>query len=329
MGVDLGGTNTKVGLVDDQGYALSASSFSTESQKGPEDAVRRMGAAVRELVEKTGLELDRVVRVGLGSPGTMDLETGMLLDPPNLPGWGEFAIRDKLKDLTGRPVSFVNDGTAAAYGEYWIGGGREYKSMVLFTLGTGIGCGIIVNDMPIHGEHSHGSECGHLIINFHEDARICGCGHSGHLEAYASAIAIVKRIQEDLARGRETTISRRISAGEELSPKMLAEEAENGDAYSLEIVDQTAVYIGVGIVNLMHTIDPNCVLLGGAMNFGGKESSLGRDFLKRVQEEVNHRAFPVLAEKTTIDFASLGGDAGYIGAAGVARLDYWREAADR
>ena len=113
----------------------------------------------------------------------------------------------------------------------------------------------------------------------------------------------------------------RIAAGEAISPKLLAEEAERGDELSLELIMDTAMYLGVGVVSLMHTIDPACVVLGGAMTFGGAESELGRSFLNRVRQEVARRAFPVLAEKTTIDYASLAGDAGYLGAAGLARRD--------
>jgi glucokinase len=198
--------------------------------------------------------------------------------------------------------------------------------MVLFTLGTGIGCGIIIGDMWVGGEHSHGGECGHIVIDFDEDARMCGCGKRGHFEAYASATAVIKRTEEALAAGRASSLSARIAAGEELSPKLVAIEAEQGDALSLEIVLDTARYIGIGTVNLMHTIDPNGVLLGGAMTFGGNETALGRRFLERVKEEVRRRAFPLLAERTVIEFASLGGDAGYIGAAGMARLQHAQQA---
>jgi glucokinase len=329
VGIDLGGTNLKAGAVDDSGRPLSWLSVPTEPEKGPEDAARRMGELVLHVIDEAGLKPSEVARVGLGSPGTMDIPAGMLIEPVNLKGprgdeWNDFPIRDRVSHHCGLPVAFENDANAAAYGEFWVGSGRELRSLVLFTLGTGIGCGIIIDDMIVDGEHSHGAECGHVIIDCSESARVCGCGQPGHLEAYASATAVIARTNESLARGRPTTLSARLLAGEELTPKMIAEEAERGDDLSLEIVLETAAYMGVGVVNLMHTIDPQGVLLAGAMTFGGNDAPLGRRFLARIREEVRRRAFAVLAERTVIDFASLGGDAGYIGAAGIARLEHSR-----
>jgi glucokinase len=322
VGVDLGGTNVKLGVVDDLGRSLAWLSIPTEPERGPADATLRMAAAVREVIHRAGLEPSAVARVGLGSPGTMDIPAGMLLYPVNLKGWEMFPIRDKLSEACGLPVSFENDANAAAYGEFWVGRGREFQSLVLLTLGTGIGCGIIVGNLVIQGHHSHGAECGHIIINPHRDARMCNCGQRGHLEAYASATAVIRRTQEILDAGIASSLCARVAAGEELSPLMIAQEAEKCDRVSLDIILETARYMGIGIVNLMHTIDPTGVLLAGAMTFGGNETELGRRFLARIKQEIDQRAFALLAEKTILDYASLGGDAGYIGAAGVARLDY-------
>lgn len=322
VGVDLGGQGIKMGVVDDLGRTLCYLKIATETEKGPEDGARRMGQAVLALAREAGLSPAEVAGVGLGSPGTMDVPAGMLLEPHNLPGWFDFPIRDRVSHHCGLPVTFANDANAAAYGEFWVGSGREFHSMVLFTLGTGIGCGIIVGELLIDGENSHGAECGHIIIDCGPQARVCGCGQPGHLEAYASAIGVVKRTQERLDEGAKSSLSNRIAQGEGLSPLMLAEEAQRGDALSMEIILETARYVGVGAVTLMHTIDPHGVVLGGAMTFGGHEAELGKRFLSEVRAEVQRRAFPVLAQRIKIDYASLGGDAGYIGAAGVARAAY-------
>jgi glucokinase len=333
VGLDLGGTNIKVGVVDDAGRPLSWLSVPTDSQKGPEDAAARMGQAVKEAIAHAGLEPPAIARVGLGSPGTMDIPAGMLIEPVNLKGWDYFPIRDRVSHHCGLPVAFVNDAAAAAYGEYWVGAGREFHSLVLFTLGTGIGCGIIVGDLSIDGENSHGAECGHLIVDYAEDARLCGCGQPGHLEAYASATALSRRTDEVLStRLREkTSLRKRIDEEQQKPeedrrgiPELVAIEAEAGDPLAMELILETARYLGIGIVNLMHTIDPNGVLLGGAMTFGGNSSEVGQKFLARIKQEVNRRAFGVLAERTAIDFATLGSDAGYIGAAGIARVEHRR-----
>lgn len=325
VGVDLGGTNVKVGVVDDLGRPLSWISIATDAEAGPDDAVARMGRAVDEAIRSAGLTNADVSGCGLGSPGTMDIPAGLLLDPPNLPGWQNYPLRDRLQSLIGLPVTFTNDANAAAFGEYWVGSGRDLTSMVLLTLGTGVGGGIIVGDMAIEGEHSTGAECGHIIIDSRDDALVCSCGQPGHLEGYASATAVLKRTEQALAEGRKSSLSKRIAAGEELTPIMLGEEAEAGDVLAEEILMETARFLGIGVVTLMHTIDPEGVVIGGAMTFGGDETPLGRRFLERIREEVRRRAFPVLAEKTTIEYAYLGGDAGYVGAAGLARLAYLKQ----
>ena len=320
-GIDLGGTNIQVGIVDDEGRTLSRHSVPTSPELGPEEGARRMAEAVAEAAQQAGIEIDQIARVGLGSPGTMDIPSGMLLDPPNLSGWNDFPIRDRVSEHCGRNVSFANDATAAAYGEYWIGSGQGFNSMVLLTLGTGVGGGIIVGDRLIDGEHGHGAECGHLIIDYRDDARVCPCGQPGHLEAYCSAKALVKRAGELLDAGRESSLSACLANGEQLTPLLIGQQAETGDPFSLELIMEMAMFLGVGIATLMHTIDPNGVVLGGAMTFGGHRSELGRKFLSEIIAEVHRRAFPTLVEKTKIDFASLGGNAGYIGAAGIARVD--------
>ena len=322
VGIDLGGTTVKLGLVDSRGETLAWDSLPTHVQNGPEDAAARMGAAVLHLVRSAGLEPSEVARVGLGSPGTLDIPAGVMINPMNFRGWGGFPIRDRVADHCGLPVAFVNDASAAAYGEFWVGSGREFHSMILLTLGTGVGCGIIIGNLIIEGEHGFGTECGHIVIDYAESARLCPCGHTGHLEAYASANAVIKRTQEALDSGRRSSIARRIAAGEELSPLLVAEEAEAGDELGQEIVLETGRYLGIGIVTLAHTIDPDGVLLGGAMTFGVLESAVGRQFLRQVRQEFRRRTFPVLAEKTVIDFATLGADAGYLGAAGIARLEH-------
>jgi glucokinase len=324
VGVDLGGTTVKLGVVDDLGRLLCWHSIATEVQRGPEDAAARMGHAVRKAIGDAGIADSAVAAVGLGSPGILDYRAGVMVNPTNFPGWGGFPIRDRVSHHCGLPVALANDASAAAYGEFWIGSGRSFRSLILLTLGTGVGCGIIIGDLIIEGENGHGTECGHILIEPAEDARVCSCGQTGHLESYASAMGVIGRARDAMAAGRATSISKRIAAGAELTPLLVAEEAEAGDPLATEIVVETARYLGLGIVSLLHTIDPSGVLIGGAMTFGGSSRELGRRFLARVREEVRRRAFPILAERTAIEFAALGADAGVIGAAGIARVEHFR-----
>jgi len=313
-----------MGLVDNQGRTLVKTMIPTHQERGPADACRRMTEVGRQLTADAGVDFAQVATIGLATPGTMDIAAGLLLQPHNLPAWWEFPIRDCLIETIGKPVAFANDANAAAFGEFWVGSGARYHSIVLFTLGTGVGGGIIIGDLSVDGEHSHGSECGHIHIEFGPHARICGCGQRGHLEAYTSAKAVVQRTKEALFSGRSSSLRDRLGAGGELTSLMVAEEASRDDRLCLEIVMETARFLAIGAVNLMHVIDPGAVIFGGAMNFGGPDSDLGRRFLERIRSEVRLRAFPTLAASTAIEFAQLGGDAGYIGAAGIARLQHQR-----
>jgi glucokinase len=186
-------------------------------------------------------------------------------------------------------------------------------------LGTGIGCGIIVDEMIIGGRHSHGAECGHLVIRMKiddaEPPRVCGCGRYGCLEAYASATALLKRAQEGLDAGVPTRLRDRWSATDAADRALLIDQlGKSGDSYCSQLMRETAYYLAVGATNLMHTIDPDMVVYGGGM------SNSGPEFLQWIQEDVVSLAFPAPAQNTQIVYAELGSDAGYIGAAGCARL---------
>jgi glucokinase len=323
-GIDLGGTTIKVGIVDDSGRTLGWHSAPTEVARGPQAGVQRIVETVQGALGQAGLRMDELATIGMGSPGTLDFRKGEMITPTNFPGWGGYPLRDDVARLCGVPVSLANDASAAAYGEFWIGSGNGFHSLVMLTLGTGVGCGIIIGDLILEGENGHGTECGHIIIDPSPQARQCSCGHTGHLESYASANGVIGRTSDALAAGRASSLGPRVAAGERLTPLLVAEEAQRGDALAREIVLETADYLALGVVSLMHTIDPTGVLIGGAMTFGMDQTEPGRLFLERVRRQVRAKTFPVLATRTRIDFASLGNEAGYLGAAGIARVDYSR-----
>lgn len=314
LGIDLGGTNIKSGVVDDLGQPLSAISLATEADLGPGVGLDNLVAAGNQAVAEGGLEWDRIAAVGLGSPGTMDIDAGMLLEPPNLPGWDNLPIRQLLADRLKKPVVLQNDGNAAAFGEYWAGAGRNTHSLVMFTLGTGVGGGIVVGGTIIQGRHSHGGECGHIIIEA-DHGRRCSCGALGHLEAYASATSVVKRALEELEATSDPSTLRSIAA-RQLSSRAIAAAAAAGDTIARRLLRETAHYLAVGAVSLMHTIDPDIVLFGGGM------IAAGAPFLEDIRSDVRAIAFPVPAARTRIEYAQLGSDAGFIGAAGCARMKH-------
>ncbi len=311
LGIDLGGTNIKSGVVDDEGRVLSSISLKTEADRGPKVGLDNLATAGEQAIEKSGLDRERIAAVGLGSPGTMDIESGMLLDPPNLPGWDNLPIRQRLSDRLAKPVVLQNDGNAAAYGEYWVGAGKNTHSLVMFTLGTGVGGGIVIGGTILEGRHSHGGELGHIIIEA-ENGRVCSCGALGHLEAYASATSLVERAIESLRSGDCPSALRSFKA-DDLSSRAISEAAQAGDDLAQRLMRETAHYLAVGAVSVMHTIDPDIVLFGGGM------IAAGLAFLEDIRGGIRSMAFPVPAARTRVEYAQLGSDAGFIGAAGCAR----------
>ncbi|RLS34919.1 MAG: ROK family protein [Planctomycetota bacterium] len=323
-GVDLGGTNIKVGLVDDAGRTLAFHTEPTLVERGPEDVCRRMGQAVQTVASLAGVPVERIARAGLGTPGPQDLAGGWIIHAGNFPGFEGFNVRDAVSRHSGLPVTFANDATAAGYGEYWIGSGKGLTSLVLLTLGTGVGGGIVIGEATVDGAHSHASECGHIIVDPSAGARKCPCGQTGHLEAYASATSLVLMAREAVAAGQAPALARALAGGVELTPILIGGLAREGDVPAMDLILESARWLGIGIVSLLHTLDPACVVLGGAMSFGGEDDIVGWRFIVRIRQEIQARAFAILAEQTPIRFAMLGGDAGYIGAAGLARLEHRR-----
>lgn len=313
LGIDLGGTQIKAGVVDDRGRKIHAiDPIPTEAARGPEVGLDHLERAGRIAVEQSEVGWDAIAGVGLGSPGTMDIRAGMLLDPPNLPGWTDWPIRQRLAERLGKATVLQNDANAAAYGEYWVGAGRNSRSLVMFTLGTGIGCGIVDEGRIIEGRHSHGAESGHIVIQM-EGGRTCSCGKTGHLEAYASATALVKRAVEAIEAEPSTALAGLHASGQ-LSSRSIHDAAEAGDQLASRLMDETARYLAVGAVSLMHTIDPDLVLFGGGM------IAAGPGLLEAIRSYIQKYAFPIPAKETRVEFAGLGGDAGFIGAAGCARI---------
>jgi len=320
VGLDVGGTTMKAGVVDNNGQPLSSISLPTEAYKGQENGLERMCETIRLAVSKAGLGLDQVAAIGVATPGTMDIPAGVILDPPNLNPWRNVPVRRHVHDIFKVPTAFQNDANAAAYGEYWVGAGKGSRSMVLYTLGTGVGGGIVIGDMVLEGEHSHGAELGHMKIEI-TNPRQCGCGRWGCLEAYASATGVVKRTLDALNQDEgKSSLHAVMKKYGEITAKEVFDAAAS-DVLAAKIVEDTAFYLAVGTTNMMHTIDPDIVVFAGGM------IAAGEFFLERIRYHVKQLAFPVPAAKTQIRYALLGSDAGFIGAAACGRQLHNKQAA--
>ncbi len=302
VGIDLGGTNLKLGLVSAEGEILKRLSSPTEADRGPDHVLGRMAAAVRDLCREAGIGVADVAAVGVGSPGPLDSKAGMVVVAPNLPGWRNVRVRDRLGKDLGRTVVLENDANAAAYGEFRCGAGRDVSDMALLTLGTGVGGGIVLGGRLLRGVSDSGAELGHMII-VHRGRR-CGCGTHGCLEAYASATAVVGRTREALEAGRPSRLS-----ADGLDCKAVFDAAAAGDALARTIVEETAEYLGIGITTILHVLNPQMVVLTGGM------MGAGDAFLESVRRHVRETAFEQAWRACEIRWSTLGGDAGILGTA--------------
>jgi glucokinase len=316
VGLDVGGTSMKAAVVDDAGKAAPSVSLPTEAHLGQDHGLDTMCEAIRQAVKAAGLTLADIAALGVATPGLMDIKLGLILDPPNLKPWKDVAVPAHIRKVFNKPTAFQNDANAAAFGEFWVGAGKDVHSMVLFTLGTGIGGGIIINDRVIEGEHSHGGEIGHLRIELPDRGRLCGCGRRGCLEAYASATAVVARAREEMASSRQPTRLRDLlkdDDGSEISAKEVFDAAAAGDELARKIVDDTAFYLALGACAMIATVDPQMIAFGGGL------SAAGDAFLAKIKEYVVRYGLSYPAAKVQIRYAQLGSDAGFIGAAACAR----------
>lgn len=316
VGIDIGGTNIKAGVVTASGTILTNDVYPVCLDCGRDEGLVHLYAVMdRIMAESRSRETIRAI--GIAAPGTMDIPGGVIFHPFNLPGWENLPIIELVSKRFGLPAVLQNDANAAAMGEAWLGRAKGISSVMFWTLGTGIGGGIVLDGKVWEGAHSHAAECGHMIIQ-QEGGPRSEFGIHGSLELYAGARGLMRRCREALASGAQSTLRDREARGETLTPIVIAEAAKAGDELADRLILETARYLAIGTVNIMHILNPAMVLFGGAMTFDQHNSELGRRFLAKVKEEVKARAFPIPAARTIIDYAVLGGDAGFIGAAACA-----------
>jgi glucokinase len=314
IGIDLGGTFIKFCMLDQASRAGGVLQLPT-----PVDAdgiVATMAAGAKQAIAATSLSREQVRGVGVGSPGPLDLDAGMVIDSPNIPGLRNFPLRDRVAEAIGLPVTLENDANAAAYGEFVCGAGRGTRDMVMLTLGTGVGGGIIHQGRIVHGAHGIGGELGHMIVQS-IDGRPCGCGQRGCLEQYASAGSLARHAADRLRRETPAGVLRTaFEAGERIEAHDIHAAHIAGDAFATELWEELAYYLATGCISICRAFDPERIVLAGGM------TRAGDDLLNPVRrhfEALHWRLTPI---RTALAVASLGNDAGAVGAAGVA----WRTA---
>jgi glucokinase len=317
LGVDIGGTNTKLGLVNSSGQIVARQSNLTSKLENPNRVCDFIFEAGQGLAKSAGTTLEALEGIGVAVPGILDMRNGVLKELSNLIQWIEFPLRDELTKRFNRSVVVLNDASAAAFGEY-SHRAMQNDSLALITLGTGVGGGIVIQGEPLGGDHGCAGEIGHAVIDASPTARMCGCGKRGHLEAYTGSFGVVKTVRDELDGQDESSLLRNVCLPE-LTPEIIAVAAERGDYIAQKVVQTTATYLGVGLSILCHCLDPSVVLLGGAMTFGQNSTATGRAFLKEIVDTVQRYSLQQIGTTVRIEFAALGGDAGILGAAAYAR----------
>ena len=312
VGVDLGGTKIFAGAVSADGSQTHGMrSITTQSELGAEGVVDRIIGLIEGVMvdtnNETGATRKDFLGIGVGAPGPLDREKGIVIVAPNL-GWRDFPLRERIQSRLGLPVTLDNDANCATVGEWWLGAARGGRNVVGITIGTGIGGGLIINGELYHGASDVAGEIGHTTIDV--NGRHCKCGNYGCLEAYASGPAIATRAREALVREDTASMLPSMVDGqlERITAELVYDAAKKGDGLANEIVRDTARYLGAGIATLLNVINPDTVVIAGGVTRAG-EALLGP-----LRAEVRRRAFSPAVKACRIVPAELPGTAGVIGA---------------
>ncbi|MGN0341939.1 MAG: ROK family glucokinase [Roseburia sp.] len=300
FGVDIGGTTCKLGLFETTGTLLDKWEIPTNTANGGASILDDVAASVEAKIIEKGIDKADVAGVGVGVPGPVD-NAGVVHKCVNL-GWGQFNVEEVLGEKCGMKVKAGNDANVAALGEMWQGGGKGHSNVVMITLGTGVGGGIIIGGEIVAGSHGAGGEIGHIMMDEHE-TDTCGCGKKGCLEQYASATGIVRMTKKLLDEDDRASSLRQIS---DVTAKDVFDAAKAGDALALDAVDTLGKMLGTAMANIACVADPEVFVIGGGVSRAG---AILTDVIAKYFKE---RAFHACRD-TEIALASLGNDAGMYG----------------
>ena len=311
IGIDVGGTNIKFGCFDSELNLVCKTSVPTEADARPEDLVEIMAEAATGLTGEKELSAGAIAAVGIGAPGMFDLEAGVIINSPNMSSFKNVPLRKMVGDRFGVPAVLENDANAACWGEYVLGAGRDVRDMAFFTLGTGIGGGVITNGKLVHGFCDGAAELGHIII--YPGGRLCGCGQRGCAEAYASASSTAKRATEAIEAGAESSLKKLLDKNGQITCQDVYAHLAEGDKLAGRTTDETAEALAILCINVLHTTEPERIVFAGGM------IAAGDALLNRIREYFDEHIWSMKKETVEIAFATLGEDAGIIGAAALAR----------
>lgn len=315
IGIDLGGTDIKAGVIAEDGLIVQRYKKPTEARLGGRKVVDRIGDLIQEILdspEVSGRKGD-IAGIGIGSPGLIDHEKGAITRPVNIPDWDYWInVRDIFKERFGMMTWADNDANASAQGEALFGKGRGKKVVILLTLGTGVGGGIVIDGKVYHGAAGYGGELGHIMVD--PSGPVCGCGNEGDLESIASASAMARYARDRARVDHIPTLLKELCGGniENITSKMVHEAALKGDAVALQVIERAGRALGIGCSTLVVAFNPDIICVGG----GG--SNMGDMLFDHARKELEKRVFFHSHFQTPIVLADLGEEAGIVGAGGLA-----------
>ncbi|KPK94644.1 MAG: hypothetical protein AMJ94_01340 [Deltaproteobacteria bacterium SM23_61] len=311
LGIDLGGTKILTSIINPQGKMLSRDHSVTPASKGPEAVIQAILESAERALKGASITIGGVSAIGVGAPGLSDPKAGILFTSPNLPGWEDVPLRDILQEKLKKKAFLINDGSAAALGEYYFGAAKGVSHFVYVTISTGIGGGIVIDGQIYSGSTGMAGEIGHMTIA--DEGPLCQCGNQGCWEALASGTALARAAQKRIESGEETTILNFADGKiENVTAETIHSAAEKGDRVANELILKTAYYVGVGLANLINIFNPEMIVIGGGL------SNIGDRLLKPAYEVAERRAFKRAYQAVRFVQAALGRNSGVLGAAAFA-----------
>jgi glucokinase len=314
IGVDMGGTKILAAVLNSTGGVLAQKKTKTRGERGAGEVIQRIIKSVEAVIKASGVAKSNIVAMGIGSPGPLNSDTGVVETMPNLPGWENVPLKTILEQHLGVRVFIENDVNVGTYGEFRLGAGVGFRNVVGIFLGTGIGGGLIIDGKLYRGFNRVAGEIGHMVIK--ADGPLCNCGRRGCYEALAGRLSVVKRIQELSAESGVESLALRLAEGDpaNVHSSGLLRAWESGDEPTVRALEEMADYTGVAIANIMNFLNPELFVLGG-----GIMEAMGRELIPRVRETALKEAFPTASRNVAIRPAMLGDLAGVVGAAFLAR----------
>ncbi|MGA9365061.1 MAG: ROK family protein [Bacteroidota bacterium] len=308
VGVDLGGTAIKAGLVNPQGKILLDTTVPAEANQGPTHVIEQIIKSVHQLIDGSSYKKREYAGIGVGSPGSVDLDGGTVKYPPNFPGWTVVRLGDALHKEFGLHVEVDNDANAAAVGEAKLGAGIGHKDFIMVTLGTGVGGGLILGGKIFRGTFGGAGELGHITID--HNGPLCNCGNHGCVEAYVGAKYLTRRAIEKLKRNRKSKIlSLAGNNTKHIDPKIISLAAKAGDATALDILAETGRYLGIGLATVVNLLDVRLIIIGGGI------ARAGKPLFDPIKESVRKHVLTPMRDGLEVLPAKLGNSAGILGAA--------------